>query len=68
MFQLEWGVAIECAAQGNFQEGIRAVLIDKDRNPQWKPQTLAETSGQWNAPYFEVAIDDPTHPLHGLGV
>lgn len=68
VFQLEWGVAIECAAQGNFQEGIRAVLIDKDRNPQWKPQTLAETSGQWNAPYFAVAIDDPTHPLSGLGV
>jgi enoyl-CoA hydratase/carnithine racemase len=67
VFQLEWGVAIECAAQGNFQEGIRAVLIDKDRNPQWKPQTLAETRGQWNAPYFEVAIDDPNHPLRGLG-
>ncbi len=68
VFQLEWGVAIECAAQGNFQEGIRAVLIDKDRNPQWKPPTLSETRGQWNAPYFSVAIDDPTHPLIGLGV
>lgn len=68
VFQLEWGVAIECAAQGNFQEGIRAVLIDKDRKPQWKPQTLAETSGQWNASYFAVAIDDPNHPLRGLGV
>uniref|UniRef100_UPI00404898D4 enoyl-CoA hydratase/isomerase family protein n=1 Tax=Orrella sp. TaxID=1921583 RepID=UPI00404898D4 len=68
VFQLEWGVAIECAAQGNFQEGIRAVLIDKDRNPQWKPPTLSETRGQWNAPYFSVAIDDPTHPLIRLGV
>ena len=68
VFQLEWGVAIECAAQGNFQEGIRAVLIDKDRKPQWKPQTLAQTSGLWNEPYFSIAIDDPTHPLRGLGV
>jgi len=68
VFQMEWGVAIECAAQGNFQEGIRAVLIDKDRKPQWKPSTLAETAGHWNAPYFAVAINDPDHPLSALGL
>lgn len=68
VFQLEWGVAIECAAQGHFQEGIRAVLIDKDRKPQWRPATLAETAGPWNAPYFATAIDDPQHPLRALGL
>lgn len=67
VFQMEWGAAIECASQGNFQEGIRAVLIDKDRNPQWQPRTLAETSGPWSAPYFATAMDDPSHPLSHLG-
>jgi len=67
VFQVEWGVAIECAAQGNFQEGIRAMLIDKDRQPQWQPATLRETAGDWNAPYFAIPIDDPSHPLKHLG-
>ena len=27
---------------GEFLEGIRAAVIDKDRNPQWAKPTLAE--------------------------
>ena len=67
IFRMEWGVAIQCAASGTFQEGIRAVLIDKDRNPQWQPATLEQTAGDWCNPYFTVSIDDPDHPLRHLG-
>lgn len=67
VFRMEWGVAIECVARGTFQEGIRAVLIDKDRNPTWSPATLGETAGDWCNPYFSESIDDPDHPLRHLG-
>lgn len=67
VFRMEWGVAIECAASGTFQEGIRAVLVDKDRNPKWQPATLAQTAGDWSKPYFSVSLDDPEHPLAALG-
>jgi enoyl-CoA hydratase/carnithine racemase len=67
VFRMEWGVAIQCAASGTFQEGIRAVLIDKDRTPDWQPAKLADTAGQWCNPYFSVSLDDPEHPLRDLG-
>lgn len=32
---LETNVAVHCAANPDFKEGVRALLIDKDKNPQW---------------------------------
>ena len=37
-------------------EGIRALLIDKDRNPTWSPPTLATITAPDIAAYFE-AVD-----------
>lgn len=37
----------------DFVEGIRAVIIDKDQKPQWKPAKLAEISSQEVATYFK---------------
>ena len=34
-------------------EGIRAAVIDKDRNPKWQPDTLAGVSMDMLAPYFK---------------
>ena len=34
-FQLELVVSMHCAAHGDFAEGIRALLIDKDKQPRW---------------------------------
>ena len=34
-------------------EGIRARIIDKDRNPRWNPATLAEVTDAEVAAYFE---------------
>ena len=33
-------------------EGVRAILVDKDRNPQWNPPTLAEVSPDWIESYY----------------
>lgn len=35
-FKMELNMACECTALGEFQEGVRALLIDKDGQPQWQ--------------------------------
>jgi len=42
VFRLEYWASLGFCAHADFAEGIRAVLIDKDRNPKWNPATLAE--------------------------
>ena len=39
---------------GDFQEGIRAAVIDKDRNPIWKRKSLTEVSEEDLQPFFQT--------------
>lgn len=36
IFDLETVVATNCVEKGDFKEGVRALLIDKDKNPKWR--------------------------------
>ena len=40
VFRAEYIAALACAAHGDFAEGIRALLIDKDKRPRWNPAVL----------------------------
>ena len=42
VFRLEYRASLGCCAHKDFAEGIRALLIDKDRKPKWSPATLEE--------------------------
>ena len=39
---------------GDFQEGIRAAVIDKDRTPLWKNKSLGEVSDEDLKPFFQT--------------
>ena len=39
---------------GDFQEGIRAAVIDKDRTPLWKSKNLSEVSDEDLKPFFQT--------------
>ena len=43
------------------------MLVDKDRNPQWNPATLAEATGAWADTFFASPWADAAHPLADLG-
>ena len=40
----EWRIVSRVAYGEDFYEGIRAVIIDKDNSPRWRPPSLAEVS------------------------
>jgi enoyl-CoA hydratase/carnithine racemase len=66
-FRLEYIASLHCTARGDFAEGIRALLIDKDRNPRWNPGTLGEASADWVEDFFRAPWGDGRHPLEALG-
>lgn len=53
---------VSCAAlrSHDFVEGIRAQVIDKDRNPQWSPASLAAVTDNDIEAYFAPADPDLT--------
>lgn len=61
--QTEYHLAKHFLQGHDFFEGIRAAIIDKDRNPQWQPATLAEIKPEMIEAYFkpvpecELSID-----------
>jgi enoyl-CoA hydratase len=40
----EYRLALACMASHDFREGVRAAVVDKDRNPAWSPATLAQVT------------------------
>ncbi|WDM77274.1 enoyl-CoA hydratase/isomerase family protein [Xanthomonas sp. NCPPB 1638] len=66
-FRTEYVVALHAAAHGDFAEGIRALLIDKDRQPQWQPASLAQADAAWAAGFFDAPWPAEQHPLADLG-
>ena len=66
-YRLEYIAGLHCAAHGDFAEGIRALLIDKDRTPRWHPPHLADATPQWAAAFFVSPWPADQHPLADLG-
>ncbi len=56
--QLEFRIVSRIVHGGDFYEGVRAVIIDKDNAPRWQPATLADVSDQQVAHYLSPLPDD----------
>uniref|UniRef100_A0A8D0KTP8 3-hydroxyisobutyryl-CoA hydrolase n=1 Tax=Strix occidentalis caurina TaxID=311401 RepID=A0A8D0KTP8_STROC len=52
---MEYRLTQACMRGHDFYEGVRAVLIDKDQSPRWKPAALEEVSDKF--------VDDCFKPL-----
>ncbi|MGY3240130.1 MULTISPECIES: enoyl-CoA hydratase/isomerase family protein [unclassified Bradyrhizobium] len=55
----EYRAACEVFRSDDFREGVRAAVIDKDRNPTWSPPRVEDVTPQMLAPYFaEIGADE----------
>ncbi len=44
VFRLEYQASVGCCLHPDFAEGVRALLVDKDRTPRWSPASLDDVS------------------------
>jgi enoyl-CoA hydratase len=55
----EYRAALEVFKSDDFREGVRAAVIDKDRNPRWSPPEIEQVTPEVLAPYFaEIGADE----------
>jgi enoyl-CoA hydratase/carnithine racemase len=67
VFRQEYIVSLQCGVQGDLKEGIRALLIDKDKQPKWRPASLDEASDEWVQRFYRAPWPAGTaHPLADL--
>ena len=65
-FRMELGMAAHTFEQGDFLEGVRAVLIDKDHSPRWQPGRIEEVTEAMIEPFFRERWSAAAHPLANL--
>jgi len=54
----EYRAALEVFRSDDFREGVRAAVIDKDRNPKWSPPHIEDVTPEMVARYFAEIGDD----------
>lgn len=59
---LEMNVSLHCAHNPDFREGVRALLIDKDKTPQWS-RTLAECDRSYILSHLTSPFAQGDHPF-----
>jgi enoyl-CoA hydratase/carnithine racemase len=66
VFQMELAISINCTRFPNFPEGVRALLIDKDKNPRFEPARLEDVTPQLIEQHFASPFGAGRNPLENL--
>ncbi len=65
-FRMELWMTRQCFVQGDFIEGVRAVIVDKDNAPRWSPGRLEEVTDASVEAFFTSPWTAAAHPLSSL--
>lgn len=64
VFRMEWCLAVQCSLHGDFREGVRALLIDKDGKPGFRHRSVAAVPRDYIDRFFNCPA--PRHPLEAI--
>lgn len=64
VFKFELTMATNVARNGEFKEGVRALIIDKDNKPNWKHSSIASVASSWVDEHLVPIWNQ--HPLEDL--
>lgn len=65
-FQFELSLARQCLVHGDFKEGVRALLIDKDKSPRWRFDSLGTVKQEDIDEMLTPSFSKSAHPLAHL--
>ncbi|MGZ5048029.1 MAG: enoyl-CoA hydratase/isomerase family protein [Usitatibacter sp.] len=65
-FRMELGLIHGCFEQGDFVEGIRALIVEKDNQPRWRPPRLEDVAPSAVDAFFRPRWTAASHPLASL--
>lgn len=66
IFRLELGAATHCIRRPDFIEGIKARLIDRNREPRWEFPGLEDVPADYVKSFFISPWSPEAHPLRDL--
>ena len=66
VFQSEMALSVNTVLQGDFCEGVRALLVDKSGQPQWQYDSVADVDLQHLDRLFQSPWPEQAHPLRDL--
>ena len=66
-FKMELVMSSRCGEFGEFQEGVRALLVDKDHQPNWRYPTIESVPNEIMVWFFDSPWQANEHPLSALG-
>lgn len=65
-FRDELTLSVRCCMGTELAEGVRALLIDKDKQPQWAYASIAQVSEEYIDGFFAPLWEEDEHPLMDL--
>lgn len=65
-YRMDLDLAIQCVRRSEFREGVRALLIDKDKAPKWNPARHEDVEQAEVLEHFKSPWPAAAHPLRDL--